>query len=211
MQPEKNRYKNVLWIGGSPCAGKSSIARLLAERHKLTVHHCDDVSDIRVKKMRSQSLPVTSELHALGTCGRLAKPPKWQAEKEVAFYIEQFSFVLSELANIQTGSGIVAEGADLMPELLGQLGVPPERAVWVIPTPEFQLQYYQARDWVADYLKDCDNPKKAFDNWMQRDILFANYIKRTAEEYGGKVIVVDGKSTIEQNTALVERHFGLKT
>ncbi len=32
---------HVLWIGGAPDAGKTSIANLLAEKHQLQVYHFD--------------------------------------------------------------------------------------------------------------------------------------------------------------------------
>ena len=32
----------ALWIGGAPWTGKSTVARLLAERHGLTTYHHDD-------------------------------------------------------------------------------------------------------------------------------------------------------------------------
>ncbi|MEO7908170.1 MAG: hypothetical protein ABIV47_00840, partial [Roseiflexaceae bacterium] len=32
----------VLWIGGTPCSGKTSIAKLLSETYKLQVYHCDE-------------------------------------------------------------------------------------------------------------------------------------------------------------------------
>lgn len=201
--------KNIFWIGGSPCAGKSSIAKLLAERHNLFVHHCDDVSDARTEKMKSKALPVVSMLSELGKCARLAQSPQWQADTEISFYKEQFDSVLEELTDLSDAGGIVAEGADLMPELLDQIHVPFKRAIWIIPTPEFQLEFYRARAWAHEYVKDCQSPTVAFDNWMQRDILFAQYIQKTATKMNGRVLVVDGKNTIVQNADLVERHLGL--
>ena len=96
-----------------------------------------------------------------------------------------------------------------MPELLHGVGVPMDRAIWIVPTPEFQRRFYAGRQWVGPYLKDCADPAQAFENWMQRDILFARYITRTAAELGGTVLVVDGTKTIDDNVRLVERHLGL--
>jgi hypothetical protein len=38
----KQALAHVYWLGGSPCSGKSSIARLLAERYHFKTYHCDD-------------------------------------------------------------------------------------------------------------------------------------------------------------------------
>ncbi len=50
------RLQHVYWIGGSPCCGKSSIARILDERHCLHLHTCDDAF-LRHARRADHSLP----------------------------------------------------------------------------------------------------------------------------------------------------------
>ncbi len=42
----KNRIKakmsSVYWLGGSTCAGKTTIANILSENYGFTVYHCDE-------------------------------------------------------------------------------------------------------------------------------------------------------------------------
>lgn len=33
---------HVWWVGGSPCAGKSTLAAILARRHGLALYRCDE-------------------------------------------------------------------------------------------------------------------------------------------------------------------------
>lgn len=155
--------------------------------------------------MTGRSLPAYDELSRLGICDRLARPPDWQCRREVQFYREQFPFLLAELPDDPSG---LVEGADLLPELL--CGVAPDRAVWIVPTPEFQLRHYAERDWVRPYLAGCPDPDAAFDNWMRRDVLFAGYVRTTAERFGGRVIVVDGSRSLDETVADVEQHFDLR-
>ena len=84
-----------------------------------------------------------------------------------------------------------------------------ERAIWVVPTPDFQLSHYRRREWVAPYLKDCAHPARAFANWMRRDILFAEHVRQRAAELGGTVIVVDGSRSVEEIAGMVGDHFRL--
>jgi hypothetical protein len=184
----------MYWIGGSPCAGKSSIARLLATRHGLLHFECD---------ARVPSPPDPPELP---TCERLARSPEWQAAREVEFYRGRFDLLL---ASLPSAHSILVEGADLLPDLLGSYGIPMSNAIWIVPTPDFQLRYYAARDWVADYVAGCPDPAQAFANWMRRDMLFADYVRAQAALVGGRAVVVDGARSIEQNARLVEQHFGL--
>jgi 2-phosphoglycerate kinase len=188
----------VYWIGGSPCAGKSSIARLLAARHGLLHFECD---------ARVPSPPDPPELP---TCERLARPPEWQAAREVEFYRGRFDFLLASLPpSLSSEERVLVEGADLLPDLLDARGVPMNNAIWIVPTPDFQLRYYAARDWVAEYVAECADPAQAFANWMRRDMLFADHVRAQAAVVGGRVVVVDGTRSIEQNARLVEHHFGL--
>ena len=192
------------WIGGSPCAGKSSVAAVLAARHGLRHVACDEGAPARMDRMAG--LPAYEELVALDTCARLARPPDRQVELTLAFYAEQFRFLLDELP---AGGPLLVEGADLLPSLLGGAGVPLDRSVWIVPTPGFQRRHYAGRTWVEPYLAGCPDPAAAFDSWMQRDVRYARHVRATAEERGARVIVVDGGRTIEQVAAVVERHFGL--
>ena len=86
-----------------------------------------------------------------------------------------------------------------------------ERAVWMVPTPAFQLRHYALREWVPAYLRECADPPQAFRNWMQRDALFARHVRQRAEEVAGRVVVVDSTESLEQARGIVERHFGLST
>lgn len=194
------------WIGGSPCAGKSSIAALLAARHGLRHFECDAGASSRMDRMAGLGLPAYDQLAALDTCARLARPPEWQVELEVAFYGEQFRFLLDELPDEVP---LLVEGADLLPALLAGAGVPLDRSVWIVPTAGFQLRHYADRPWVGPYLATCPDPAAAFDSWMQRDVGYARHVRTTAEQLGGRVITVDGRHPLEQTASLVEQHFGL--
>jgi adenylylsulfate kinase-like enzyme len=40
-QDDLTALAHVIWIGGSPCAGKTSVAQQLADRHSLQAYHFD--------------------------------------------------------------------------------------------------------------------------------------------------------------------------
>ena len=130
--------------------------------------------------MAAAELPVCTELTASAPATDCPEPPDGRPRWRSAFYREQFDFVLRELADLSTDRPLVVEGADLLPELLVALGVRSERAVWVVPTREFQLSYYRSRAWVWPYLAGCPDPELAFANWMRRDMIFAAHVTRTA-------------------------------
>ncbi|MGX6601827.1 hypothetical protein ACWKSP_06790 [Micromonosporaceae bacterium Da 78-11] len=196
------------WLGGSPCAGKSSVAALLAARHGIRHFECDAAAgarrataDLRVADPSTADLRVAD----LSIAERLARSPQWQADREVAFYRGRFGFLLDELPPGPT----LVEGADLLPSCLHELGVPPGQAIWLVPTPAFQRHWYATREWVGPYLSECPDPAAAFENWMRRDIIFADHVRSTATAAGYRVIVVDGSRTIAENAEIIERHLSL--
>jgi hypothetical protein len=197
------------WIGGSPCAGKSSVAAALARRYGLRHVECDLGSDDRVARMAGHELSAFDELTALSNCERLSRPPEWQAERELQFYREQFDFLLAQLTALPSHEPAIVEGADLLPDLLEGAGVDLGRAVWLVPTAEFQIRHYALREWVTAYLRNCDDPEAAFRNWMRRDVLFAERVKELAATVGGRVIVVDGTMSLEDLTRAVAEHLNL--
>src|SRR5919206_186692 len=66
--------RRCYWIGGSPCAGKSSLAAMLASRHGLLHVECDVGAEQRLARMSGHRLAAYEELRALGTGGRAGDP-----------------------------------------------------------------------------------------------------------------------------------------
>lgn len=101
------------------------------------------------------------------------------------------------------------EGTAYLPELIRRCGVRSGRAVYLVPTKEFQLKHYQKRTWIQGILDQCRDPDQAYANWMERDYLFGREILRRAETYGYRTIEVDGRVGIEERLEEIGTHFGL--
>lgn len=83
-----------------------------------------------------------------------------------------------------------------------------EQAIWIIPAETFQRKQYSGREWIHGILQATENPERSFENWMRRDALFADKVKREAKERKLKVLEVDGSRTLEQNYIEISRWFG---
>ncbi|MDQ3657584.1 MAG: hypothetical protein M3457_21215 [Chloroflexota bacterium] len=140
-----HRLSHVLWMGDSPCSGKSTIAALLAERYGLAVYSCDDAVDRHVRLAGSERAPV---MHRLSNASRdelWMRPLEQQVGEEIRFYEEECSSILDDLRALPNDRQVSAEGAALMPHLLGGIGVPTSRAIWLVPSPSFQCEQYARR------------------------------------------------------------------
>ena len=204
------QLSHILWIGGSPCAGKSSIARLLAQQYNLQTYSCDDSYDAHLKRATPDKHPLMSNAAGMTWDQVWMRPVGILVTRELAFYREEFELVLEDLLVIPRSTPIIAEGATLLPECVTPLLKNPNQAIWIVPTEEFQLKEHARREWVENILSRCRDPQQAWQNWMGRDAGFARAVAQDAKARGLRVIEVDGTKSIEEHAKMVAAYFGLE-
>lgn len=205
----ENHSREIYWIGGSPCSGKSTIAELIADKYDFTYYKCDDAYHNHMKRCRSELHPIMTKLKGLSINDIFSRPVEQQVDETIKFYREEIRLILEDLRSGSSSKPILVEGAALLPENVSPLLYTKDHGVWIIPTAKFQIEQYSKREWIQSILEECGDPKQSFENWMNRDIEFAQFIKNDAQSRGLKVIVVDGRNTIEENFAIVEEHLKL--
>ena len=202
-------FSNIYWIGGAPCSGKSTIAEKLAFKHGFSLFKSDDHIYAHMRLADAQKQPAMAKLAGLSWTEIWDRPVEVQVQDEFAFYHEELAMLLDELALYPQGQPILAEGNAWLPELIGQLSTPPKHIVYVIPTKQFQVANYSQREFINGILSQCADPRSAFETWMERDARFGEAVNQNARQMGMPVILVDGRLSIEENTALVERALNL--
>ena len=183
-------------IGGSPCSGKSTIASLLARQYQLLHIKLDDL----VEEMMSQASADSQPICLL----RQDRNPEEMADEEWRFYEEIFPYVKSYLIKNQNRP-LLVEGAGLLPHLLKKLECPASSYLCLTPTADFQKKHYIQREWIPYVLEGTTNPEQAFENWMQRDILFAQMVRKEAVLLGYPSLITDGSQSENQTAEEVAR------
>jgi hypothetical protein len=207
LEALQRELRQIYWIGGSPCSGKSSIAAALAASYGLRVYHCDDAYFRHARIINQQRQPVFYKMtHYTSEDLWLKRPIKQQVQEEIELYREEFPLILDELLTLP--KPFLAEGTALLPECVAPIVQRnPRKAIWMIPTATFQRSHYAQYDWVQEVVKECSTPEQAFNNWMRRDASFARIVAREARIRNMRVLTVDGTRTLEENLAFVERYF----
>jgi 2-phosphoglycerate kinase len=206
----KQKLEHVLWLGGSPCSGKSSIARLLAHEYKLATYHCDDALEQHRPRITPAKQPMLTKWTASTWEKRWMQPLDALVAEAIACYQEHFQLVVEDLLQLPRSAPMLVEGTCLLPNLVAKLLSRPERALWEVPTEAFQRMHYPNRGpWVQEILGQCEDPARARQNWMERDVQLARWVIREAELLGLPVLTVDGQRTIAENATIVAGHFGL--
>jgi hypothetical protein len=199
----------IYWLGGSPCAGKSSVADRLAERHNLTIYRCDDGYWRHVQACNPKDHPTLHAITQMTWDEIWMRPVAVQVDAELNAYREEFSMILDDLRGLQQDRPVLVEGCALLPELVNLLA-PPWRALWFVPTPAFQRHHYSQRGFVQEILSQCSDPQTAWDNWMARDEQFGRTVAAAAAQRGFSVEWVDGTSSLDTLALLAAAHFGFE-
>lgn len=205
------RLAHVLWLGGSPCSGKSTVAERICRKWDHKIYDCDDAWFRHGERVSPESHPVLYRLaHANARELWLDRPVQQQVDDAIASYRELFPLILADIQLMSMDTPIIAVGAALLPDVLAGIGVPRSRALWLVPSEAFQREHYGRREWRHAILDQTDDPERAWENWMLRDAAFAREVQRQAAGISGRVIVVDGAQGVDEVERDVAAHFGLR-
>jgi 2-phosphoglycerate kinase len=206
----KSALSHVLWIGGSTDAGKTSVARALAEKYGLQAYHYDLYDRTMPPGHWARIDPKRHpHMHASPVDDRdwmwVDTTPEELVERWQQTNPERFQLVLEDLLALPTTPPIVAEGYGFAPDLVQPLLSSPYQAIWLISTEAFKRATYERRGKGA--FTDTRDPERARRNHIGRDLLLAEYLRRRAEERELPFIEVDGTRSLEEIVSLVEAHF----
>ena len=201
---------NIYYIGGSTCAGKSSVAEILSKKHDLYYFKTDDFLDKYMQAGARKGYPVCRKTAGMSAEQIWMREPLLQCREEFDIYREIFEFVAADLDRIEWKGGIITEGTAYLPELMKQFGVPGSRYIVITPTKEFQVIHYRKRAFVPLVLEGCSDKEKAFRNWMDRDVLFAQEVRRQCHKENYVSVINDGNMDLDELANLVAAHFELK-
>lgn len=196
----------IYYIGGSPCSGKSTVTEALAAQYGLTYFKVDDYLEDFISHGAEAGLPVCRHIRHMSADEPWLRPPQVQCREEFDFYAEIAPFVAEKLSSL-TAPRVIAEGAAFLPCLMKDAA----HYIVITPSREFQLSRYRQRPWVPHVLRECSDKAQAFANWMERDALFAEEVRRQCTQLHLPHLLTDGSVSPEGRLKQVAAHFRLDT
>jgi len=176
--------RRTYWIGGGTGGGKTTVSRTLTERFGLRRFAIDAfwyafLGDEPRKTPDEQWLET---------------PPEEQVREFERWSRRMHEGALRELAALPPMPTLV-EGPQVQPDL-----VPAgDRAVFLVPTPEFQRAVLGPR------AMPSSDPARALENRLIKDRIYADDVARRARSRGFPVVDVDGtRELVDEVAALLE-------
>ncbi|OKJ95852.1 hypothetical protein [Amycolatopsis sp. CB00013] len=202
--------KQALWICGGQWAGKSTVSRLLAHRHGITVYHYD-FHDARAHQDRRIAYRVRNGSPVEDPDPEtvwVETTPERMAADTIAGFPTRFAWALDDLRALVSGRPILAEGWGLRPELVAPLLESPRRMIVLVPTDEFREHQLRVLPRAGAVTQRVSDPERAQRNRIARDRLVAEDAVRSATGLGIRVLRVDGSKDAEAIADVVAEHFG---
>ena len=209
----QEQLRHVYWIGGGSCAGKSTIARRIADENGLQLYATDDAMADHARRSTPEDCPLLHEFMAMDMDQRwLNRSPKDMLESFHWFRGEGFSMIIEDVLRLPGEPGIIVEGFRLLPHLVKPRLAVRNQAVWLLPTPEFRQAVSDSRggqQW--GFIGKTSDPERALRNLLERDAMFTHRLYEETERLGLKSIAVDSTMTIDELAGRVANALGLET
>ncbi|WP_298568125.1 shikimate kinase [Streptomyces luteogriseus] len=192
--------RHVYWIGGGSGAGKSTIARLLADRHGWRFYATDDVMADHARRTTAEEAPFLHAFMAMDLDERwVGRSPETMLETFHWFRGEAFDLIVEDLARLPGRTPVVVEGFRLLPHLVEPLLPGPGHAVWLLPTPEFRRFAFTSRATPeGGFTRRTGDPARAEHNIAVRDALFTERLREETARLGLPAITVDGTMSADE-------------
>jgi 2-phosphoglycerate kinase len=207
----RDRLPHVRWIGGGSGAGKSTVARKLADDHGLRVYASDATIGEHARRSNAADHPLLHDFLAMDMDERwVNRSPSVMLETFHGFQGEAFELIIEDLLAMPDEPPILAEGFRLLPRLVAPLLSRPHQAVWLVPTPEFRRAAFDARGFTWEIPRKTSDPERALANLLERDRLFTSEVAREAADLRLTTIEVDLDRSVDQLTSFVADALGME-
>lgn len=204
----KEYLKNVYFITGTPCGGKTTISRELAKRHNLLVYDVDEQFENHQKISNASFQPAMNKVFkdADEFFGRTVEEyRKWLIDNTR----EQLDFVLLDLMRLSQNQIVLCDCHLTMEEV--EKFTEPSRIVFLIKEPSNIIDDYCNRpdhQGFNGFINSASDPKKAKAtcNETLKSLNEKHYNAIKDSDYYW--VERTPRSTVDETVGKVERHFG---
>jgi hypothetical protein len=208
MKDDRAALSHVLWIGGGPQAGKTTLSRLLAGKYDLRIYNFD------LHGPQGHSIgpgPAEAAFATLSMDERWALPSVAElVERSIRVWEERFARARFDLLALPSTRPIIAEGPGALPWCVAPLLSSPRHAIFLVPSAE-RREIVAADRWgrgQVERFPGIVDREGALRKVRERDWLTDELIVSACEQLGLRYERVDGSRGLDASLALLEEQFG---
>jgi 2-phosphoglycerate kinase len=204
-----NNTSSIYWLGGSTCAGKTTISNLLSEKYRFTVYHCDEYLGKHIQESNALEHPNLNQITNLNWNDILSLNVNEYLSWTMDLFKEEFPMILEDLNKLSDGRPILVEGVSLLPELINKEFHNSDHAIWVVADEAFYKEHQMERKEFYERIKECSDQEQALKNYIDNDLAFGKYIINSANKFGLRALEVRNNSDISIKLKAISEHFKL--
>lgn len=205
---------HIRWIVGGTCAGKSSIARVLAACYGVAVYNGDRAEHGWLDRANPRDHPhwYPESVSSRGETW-LRNSGRQLFQSMASLHGETTAFVIEDLLALSPDRTVLVDYFGLLPTEVAPLLLRPEQAAVLVPTPEFRRR--RLGDRYSDPLRAKANwgaadPAAVLPKRLERDALWDAEVTRRAVECDLPITSVDGSRPVEELADELATRFGLR-
>ncbi|MFT7695176.1 MAG: hypothetical protein ACI8P2_003810 [Candidatus Latescibacterota bacterium] len=213
----RDEFAHVFWIGGSGCAGKSTVANILAEKYDLTTYHTDDRWKDHFQRVETEQLPLPTITRIIA---RRNTGEKREDQADIAhdkymaicfaIWQEAFTLELDYLRSLPSNP-IIVEGVFIVPWLVAKIA-PQQRVAILVSYDDFRRENYMnpnRPEAVLNRFKNSYDPEIAVQNIIAANLPMAQTLFKCAKKNALLAMEIDGKDDPDTVAKSVAVHFRL--
>lgn len=185
---------HVLWLGGMPGVGKTTAARAIARRLDIRLYSVDARTYDHAAQL-PQDVRTLDEIWVGSTADALAE---WFEEVSRL----RFPLVVRDLLALPDDAPVIADGPQLLPDLVASVIRSPAQALFVVALPDLQRRLVMQRGSLT-YAETRD-PDRAQENRLRRDAILSTRVQNSADAHNLRVAEV---ADVTETEGIVTRHF----
>lgn len=194
---EHSDLSHIYWMGGSPCGGKSTVSKIIAEQYGLKLYSIDAELDRLMKDYSAALPPALARWEAQNWEERWMQPVDELLSFVLMAYDEEFALCIEEIKAIPPSQPTLVEGNPLRPELVAPYLSHKHHAIWLIAQDEDLRHFYRQRIWAQHVVKETSDPERAFNNWLERDVAFAHLVREACDKHGFHALMSNRQQALE--------------
>lgn len=192
----KQDLSQVFWIGGTACSGKTTIARMLAQKYDVRIYNRDEHQREHLMRAIPEKQPTLHKAWVNRESWEVLykQPAETVFEQAKAEAFEAFEFIVDDLLRVTNGAPLIAEGIGLYPELVEQVSSP-QQVVYFVADEGLARKTWTDRYENTPWLEGYSDPEQIIETFINLTLLDARYIQENARRLDFICIV----STVESN------------